>query len=106
MADNIPIRDYFEARIIALEKATKLAADTLEKRLEGMNEFRTQLNRQASEFITKEQVRLLYDGDIRTLRETLAEAKGKASSATYISIAAIFVSIVIAIVEVLILILK
>lgn len=41
-----------------INKETKLAKEDMERRLEGMNEFRAQLNRQASEFVTRESMDL------------------------------------------------
>lgn len=40
----------------ALDKATALAASAVEKRLESMNEFRQQLNDQASHFVTRVEI--------------------------------------------------
>ncbi len=41
------------ARAAAIERATLLAAATLDKRLEGMNEFRDALKDQTALFVTK-----------------------------------------------------
>jgi hypothetical protein len=41
------------ARFEAIDKAASLAALSLDKRLESMNEFRQQLNHQAATFITR-----------------------------------------------------
>lgn len=56
MTDPVSLRDYFEARVQAVEKGTSLARGELERRLEGMNEFREQLRDQASRFITRDEV--------------------------------------------------
>lgn len=61
---EITLKEYFESRLNALEKATTIVANGLEKattiaaagmdkRLEGMNEFREQLRDQTSTFITR-----------------------------------------------------
>lgn len=63
--DSVSLRDYFDVRLLSVERstelalanvehATKLAADSLEKRLDSMNEFRDQLKTQAGTFLTKE----------------------------------------------------
>jgi hypothetical protein len=87
--DNVPLKEYFEARVVALEKATILAAHQMERRLEGMNEFREQLKDQAGQFQTKQEANLRWDNfirdqeaiksDIRILRESRAMLEGKAS---------------------------
>jgi hypothetical protein len=51
-------RDYFEAVIAALEKATAMAAGSMEKRLDGMNEFRDALKDQAARLATVSDVDL------------------------------------------------
>lgn len=76
------LRGIFEARIDSIEKATKLAADTMDKRLDGMNEFRDTLRDQASKFSTRAEIDLFKAGvedDIRILRESKANLEGKAS---------------------------
>ena len=45
----------------ALEKALDLARLDMERRLEGMNEFRAQLSHQAGTFISAKEVSLLLD---------------------------------------------
>jgi hypothetical protein len=50
---NVSLKEYVESRLIDLEKSIKLANTELNRRLEGMNEFRSQLKDQASSFITR-----------------------------------------------------
>lgn len=72
----------FETRIQALEKATTLAAMGMEKRLEGMNEFRASLKDQAATFATNTAVDMRLDtvkADVRIIQNWIAEQKGKAS---------------------------
>ena len=68
MEINCPFRREFEAKFDAInrfidirfdynEQALKVAKDALEYRLEGMNEFRGQLNRQAGTLAAKTDVR-------------------------------------------------
>jgi hypothetical protein len=42
--------------IKAIEKSIRIANKTMNRRLQGMNEFRHQLDRQASEFITRREL--------------------------------------------------
>jgi hypothetical protein len=54
----------------------------MDKRLEGMNEFRNQLKDQSTMFFTKaehEQFGKRIEDDIRSLRESRASLEGKAS---------------------------
>jgi cysteine sulfinate desulfinase/cysteine desulfurase-like protein len=50
---KVSLKEYIETKLVALEKATEEAKSSLEKRLEGMNEFRAQLKDQTSTFITR-----------------------------------------------------
>jgi hypothetical protein len=83
--DFIPLKDYIETKIASVEKATVVALESMDKRLESMNEFRATLKDQASTFITKADITALQK-DIQDLRESRAELRGKASMASvYIS---------------------
>jgi hypothetical protein len=115
MADleYITLKEYIETKIHALEKqmeikfdsinkATQIAITNNEKRLEGMNEFREQLENQSSTFITRNEHEIINKqivDDIRSLRESRAELQGKASQNSVfigyiISIVAIIISII------------
>ena len=67
-------------RLDAIEKATELAREQMEKRLEGMNEFREALKDQNSLFVTKEMHNKI-EADIQELRTFKDEQSGKASQA-------------------------
>jgi hypothetical protein len=91
---DVPLREHLESKIIALEKASEEAKKTLERRLEGMNEFRAQLKDQAQTFITRSEYcarNEKIDGAIQRFSDHVAEEKGKASQTSVI------VSIVIAV---------
>lgn len=103
--DTVPLRDYIETRLSAIEQATRLAREGMEKRLDGMNEFRATLDDQAKsvptrlEFTAKlekyesEAQALRADisklapiaelqairVDVQSLRESRAEISGKAT---------------------------
>jgi hypothetical protein len=47
------VAHFIDSRFSAITDATALAATGVEKRLESMNEFRTQLNQQAGTFVTR-----------------------------------------------------
>lgn len=73
---TIPLMIYLDAMKAAhdrehvlLDQATKLAADVLRVRLEGMNEFRTQLSHQADTFVTRD----MFEAKIQPV--LLAKAK-------------------------------
>ena len=74
--------DYFSTKIDSVDKATCLAAATLERRLEGMNEFRLALDDQSRTMITRVEwvaFKESTDKDIKFLRESRAELAGMAS---------------------------
>ena len=83
--DIVTLRDYFEARITALEKATSLAATTMERRLDGMNEFRATLKDQAGRFITRDELNiqmLAINETLKSLQSYRDQMEGKASAAS------------------------
>ncbi len=61
--EEVSLREYIDTRIkaledrfIAIDRSTDLAAAAVMARLESMNEFRTQLNSQASHFVTRSEI--------------------------------------------------
>ena len=100
--EQITLKEYFEVRVTALEKATTLAAEQMDKRLEGMNEFRGQLKDQGATFLTRNEYAIAHEklcDDIKLLREFRAQLEGKASQqavilAMIISVIGIILSIV------------
>ena len=87
-----------EAQIESFDKALNLAREQLEKRLEGMNEFRQSLKDQNSTFVTKTEHSFICQ-DVRDLRENKARMEGKADQKSVmqvmiISIVSLFISII------------
>lgn len=81
-AAYISLKEYLEMRLLEVEKARAVAYQTMERRLEGMNEFRDTLRDQAARFMTREEYMLALkpiEEDIRSLRETRAALQGKAN---------------------------
>jgi hypothetical protein len=88
----------FETKLDAIEKATTLAKETIDARLESMNQLREQLSRQADTFVTKIEYNLQVK-EIESLRLSRAELSGKATqssvaTATFIAIAGLLVSVI------------
>jgi hypothetical protein len=111
--NDISLKEYFETRLRDLEKATTIVASNLEKstaiaasamerRLEGMNEFRNQLKDQTSTFVVRSEYNSTLsrlNEDIRVLRESKATMDGKASQmstniSTIIAIIGLIISLV------------
>ena len=94
-AEVISIKDYFDEKFLAndkalvlalqslmirlesIDKATEVAKISMEKRLEGMNEFRDALKDAQTQYVTKREHDLIQ-ADIRILRESKAVLEGKA----------------------------
>jgi hypothetical protein len=75
-------RIYFLARLDALEKQTSILAGMMEKRLDGMNEFRKSNEDQAARSVTRlefEAFRELFAKTIKPLETAKDRAEGKAS---------------------------
>ena len=92
------LESQFNIKISALEKATTVAAGLMDRRLEGMNEFRQSLKDQAGTFVPRSEYQALkdqagtfvprteYDAqqlrineDVRILRETKASSEVSAA---------------------------
>ena len=90
---QVTIKEFLEERIDALEDKVSLhlklnqvaldkASAELNARLEHMNEFRQQLQRQEGTFLTKENYDVkhtLLEREIASLKETRAELRGRAT---------------------------
>ena len=55
MKEGVTLKEYFDAQIENVKQATELARESMEKRLDGMNEFRDTLKDQAGKFITRQE---------------------------------------------------
>ena len=91
--DSVTLKEYFETRLNGVEDKLELnlklnqialdkASTELNTRLENMNQFRAQMNRQESTYLTKENYESRHQtliNDINSLKETRAELKGRAS---------------------------
>jgi len=99
MADelSVSLKEYVDDKFLALEKSLTLARTDMDRRLEGMNEFRDQLNRQAATFVTRDTCSISSEkreADIRMLRESRATLEGKASQqSVYVTLALSFLSL-------------
>jgi len=60
------LKKYFEQRFDAMDHARKLARKLMNKRLDGINEIREQLDRQVITFVSKEELKLV-ERDIKSL---------------------------------------
>ena len=78
----VAAKEYTDARIAAVNEATRIAHVSMDKRLEGMNEFRNSLKDQSAKFLNRDEYTLMHGKvleDVRDLRESRAELAGKAS---------------------------
>lgn len=100
-SDTISVREFMESQLEAMRAATTIAAEEMNRRLDTMNHLRAQLDRQATEFVTKDEytsghTRLAED--VRMLREAKARMEGKASQdsvvrATMIGVAGVVIGV-------------
>ena len=99
LPEAVSIKEHFEARITALEKATVVASSAMEKRLEGMNEFRDTLKDQASRFVTRDELALQMKPVTDTLQEFrtfMDRLQGKADAkAVYITFVFALIGVVL-----------
>ena len=89
--NKVTIKEYLESKIEGIAVATTLASKILEKRLDGMNEFRNALKDQAANFITRAELESTLAKitlDVQNLRDFKSTLEGKASQGSvYISYA-------------------
>ena len=104
-ADGVTLREYFESRFDAMDKALEISQKSNDARLERMNEFREAMKDQAGRFITREMAdatrnQMLAEiraeisticADIDNLKKYQATMEGKASQT------AVFITLGIAI---------
>jgi len=74
------IRELFESKVAATEKATELAAQVLKERLKNLNELRQMAQDRDANYITKAEFNLQVK-EIESLRLSRASLEGKASQA-------------------------
>ena len=77
-------KEYVDVRLKELEKGNILTKSEMDRRLEGMNEFRRQLDKQANTFITRIEHDSVCDR-IKSLELSRAELSGKASQSSVIT---------------------
>jgi hypothetical protein len=81
----ISIKEYFDAKLDALEKSICLSRDTLNARLENMNEFRESLKDQTASFFTRKEHDFYaekIESQLKSLELSRAILEGKASQKT------------------------
>jgi hypothetical protein len=74
----VSLKEFILEKFVALEKQTLLVQISLEKRLDGMNEFRDALKDQQRLFVPRTEHDKVLE-DIRSLRESRSMLEGKAS---------------------------
>ena len=82
------LKEYVNIRFEAENNARVSAYNSMEKRLEGMNEFRRTIEDQGSRMITRAEHQETHNAlneDIRSLRESRAEINGKASQTSMLA---------------------
>ena len=82
---GISLRDYFEVRMDAMEAASTLHREALDRRLGIMNEFREALRDQVATSLPRQEWDITHSRvkeDIQALRESRAALEGKASQAS------------------------
>jgi hypothetical protein len=90
--DGVALKDYVDTRFEAVCKDIEKSETALNKRLEGMNEFRDTLKDQAGQFLTRAEFdiahKVLID-DMRECRDFMAKHQGKASQTALLYTAAL-----------------
>jgi len=72
------LREYMEARLDGIDRATRLEATNMQHKLEGMNEWRSQSKDEKATFITRPEGNAITN-EMKVMANELAELRGKAS---------------------------
>jgi hypothetical protein len=83
---EITLKEYIDTRLLAIEKETILARDSMNTRLESMNAFREQINRIEGTLVT----RVEYETKIESIKNDKT-----GSYALWIGVISMIVSIVL-----------
>jgi hypothetical protein len=78
----VSLKEYIDTRLSAQEKATEVAYVAMNRRLEGMNEFRETLRDQAARLATRTELEAslsTVNSELRQLREFRVALEAKAS---------------------------
>jgi hypothetical protein len=105
----VSLKEHMESRIAALEKATEVAAREMNRRLEGMNEFRAQLDEQTRTFVDKDGFEHRHEAACSRIKELESfkdKLEGKASqksvdSARWIALAGLALGIIATLLNIL-----
>ena len=95
-------RNLFLVQMAAMDKAVQEAKKEMDRRLDGMNEFRSQLEKQASTFVEKPYYDLQHNVLEKQIEVLVAEsnvAKGRHSWNSILAIAAVLIALATAILD-------
>ena len=90
---TISLKDYIEKRFELSESAARTALAAMDKRLEGMNEFRGAIEDQAKHFISRVEHDALCKR-IEVLEQNRARIEGRASTSLIIALAGVIVALI------------
>lgn len=76
--NRVSLKEFILHKLADMDGKAEVLAELMEKRLDGMNEFRATLKDQSEKFITRAEHDVLAE-KIQDLMEYRAELKGKAS---------------------------
>lgn len=77
MADEITLREYIEKQLELRDRALAIAAQNVDKRLDGMNELRRQIEVERGDYVT----RVLYDERHESLEQRINKLESDADRA-------------------------
>ena len=81
----VSLREYLEARIAAVEAGIVAAKESADMRLEGMNQFRQQIERERSFYVPRGEYQIARDGLEKAVHEQQlkwSNLEGKASQSS------------------------
>jgi len=82
-SEAVTLRDYFDAKLEASDRALSLAKNGMDHRLDGMNGIREDLRHQAAMFVTKNEISALLapiTAQLDVLQTFKDQLQGKASA--------------------------
>ncbi len=102
MSEYVSLKEYFDTQLLLRDNATKLAKESMEYRLDSMNEFREALRDATNNQVSKVEFNTWQsriEEDIRSLRESRSLLEGKATQAsvtivTILTVISLLISII------------
>ena len=80
--EEVPLREHMDQRFTDLERRIDLTSQGLERRLEGMNELRAQIDKERGQYLSRTEFEAKYEAladRVRSVEQSVAKATAVAA---------------------------